>query len=207
MIAAPLPLLLFQVYCLGVATWSDLRDRSNILPPVAVAPLVFGIAFGLAFGNLLHSLAAGIATAAVFILDFKARWPTILIVVAGTVIVYLLGSPYLAIAFGMLSLLFLLNIIGTADAIAVMGCMIISPSLEMSLSLIMGWGFAVLVATLVEHRGKIFSVLGDALKRTASGRLPSENEFESRGQPTLWGILLGFIWFVVRFQILNGAGG
>jgi hypothetical protein len=204
---APLPLLLFQVYCLAVSTWSDIRDRSNISIPVTVAPLVFGLAIGLAYGNWVHSLVAAVAAAAVFILEFDNRWLTYLFVAAGTVILFWLGSPILAIAFGTLSALILFNVAGTADAIAVMGCMILSPTVEMGLSMVFGWGLAVLVATIVAHRGQTFSAIGNAIKRTVAGRLPSEAELESEGQPTLWGILAGFIWFVVRFQILIGAGG
>jgi hypothetical protein len=207
MISAPLPLLLFQFYCLGVATWSDIRDRSNISIPVTFAPLVFGLALGLAFGNWLHSLVAAIAAVVVFGLEFDSRWLTYLFVSAGTVILFWVGSPILAIAFGTLSALILFNVAGTADAIAVMGCMILSPTIEMGLSMVFGWGLAVLVTTIVAHRGQTFSAVGNALKRTVSGRLPSESELESEGQPTLWGILLGFIWFVVRFQITIGAGG
>jgi hypothetical protein len=194
---APLPLLLFQVYCLAVSTWSDIRDRSNISIPVTVAPLVFGLAIGLAYGNWVHSLVAAVAAAAVFILEFDNR----------TVILFWLGSPILAIAFGTLSALILFNVAGTADAIAVMGCMILSPTVEMGLSMVFGWGLAVLVATIVAHRGQTFSAIGNAIKRTVAGGVATQAPLESEGQPTLWGILAGFIWFVVRFQILIGAGG
>lgn len=207
MTLAPFPLLLFQLYCLGVATWSDVRNPRDISFPIAVAPLVFGLAFGLAFGKPLPSLATAIAASCVFILEFSTRWLMVLVVVVGILVIYFLGSPFLAVSFGILSILSFFNVLGTADALAVMGCLILSPSFEMAMSIMVGLFIAVLVATLLAQRGRFFFALADAFRRTVTGRMPSEEELHRMGQPTLWGVFIGFLWFLICFQIPVGAGG
>jgi len=200
-------LLLVQIFILGVATWSDFRDRSNIPNPIAFAPLAAGLVFGCLFGSTILSVVSAVASVLLFLFEYSLRWIPFAIIGAGFLILFFFGAPVLAVSFAALGLLYFANIAGSADSLAVMGCLMISPSIEMAICLVFGLGLAALVCSVIVYRSKIFSAVGDAFRRTVSGRLPSERELHSVGQPTLWGVLVGFVWFLVRFYLPLAARG
>jgi hypothetical protein len=182
----------FLVLWFALETLWDIA-KSLILPLwLVLPPVVAGVLYQLVFGKWF--LAAAMAAALVLHLSDKL-WirgaGTVLLIAASL----LAGNWALAAGLGLYWLLWEVNIVGGADALAAYAALMIAPGWEMFFGLLAGiflWGVGTMI---VVYRGRLFERLKNMVYRVALRNLPDEQELAKEGKPTIGGLWIGTILF------------
>lgn len=174
--------------------------KSVVLPiSLVLPPLIVGIIFQTIEGHFLLSAAAIFAIFAhlsgkIFVRGFGTA-----ILVAASLFY---GLSWPALAFGLYWLLWEVNVMGGADALAIYAVMLILPNqfaFWLQLGGIFLWALAALVIT---YRGRLVRRFWQMFQRLLLGEMPSEQELESEGKPTMGGVWVGVL-FYAAWQVLG----
>jgi hypothetical protein len=191
-------LLGIQTFLLGVESWWDFRARSHIPAPVALAPLAVGLVYGCLSGHVGLSLAVAFFTFLIFGMEYGSRWVPAALAAGGALSAAWFGSSLLALAFVLLTLPFLMNILAEADVIAIFGCLLLSPTPIMLLSLWTGLTVAIAICLACRYRAHWWIAVQTAFARLIRFQAPTMEELTAEGFPTVWGILLGLAFFCLQ---------
>jgi hypothetical protein len=189
----------FLVIWFALETLWDLL-KSLILPLwLVLPPVVAGVLYQAVFGKWF--IAA--AMAAALLLHLSGRlW----IRGAGTVLLIAASIAAenwaLAAGLGLYWLLWEVNIVGGADALAAYAALMIAPGWEMFGCLLAGiflWGVGTMI---VVYRGQFFERWKRMAWRIVLRNLPSESELTTEGKPTIGGIWIGTVLFAAWSLLL-----
>jgi hypothetical protein len=184
----------FILIWIALETLWDLK-KSVLLPLwLVLPPVLVGVAYQAAFGKWYIAAAMGAA----LLLHLSDKLP---IRGAGTVL--LLAASLLAenwaLAAGLVLywVLWEMNIMGGADALAAYAALMIVPRWEMFGFLLLGiflWAVAIMV---VVYRGQLVERWKRMAYRLMLRNLPTEGELNTEGRPTIGGIWIGVLLFAV----------
>jgi hypothetical protein len=184
----------FLLVWFALETLWDLK-KSVILPLwLVLPPVLAGVAYQAVFGKWYIAVAMGAA----LLLHLSDKLP---IRGAGTAL--LLAASLLAenwaLAAGLVLywVLWEVNIVGGADALAAYAALMIVPSWEMFGCLLLGiflWASAVMI---VVYRGQLVERWKRMAYRLMLRHLPTEGELNTEGRPTIGGIWIGVLLFAV----------
>jgi hypothetical protein len=184
----------FLLVWIGFETWWDLK-KSVILPIwLVLPPVLAGVIYQAVFG--IWYIAAAMGAALLLHLSDK-------IVIRGLGTALMLaasaaaGNWALAAGLVLYWVLWEVNILGGADALAAYAALMVVPTWEMFVFLLAGiflWAVGIMV---VVYRGKLIERWKKMAWRFVLRNLPSENELNTEGRPTIGGIWLGLLIFAI----------
>lgn len=188
----------FLLIWFGGETYWDIK-KSVILPiGLVLPPVLAGILYQTVFGTWYIAAAMGAA----LLLHLSDK-----IVIRGVGTALMLaasaaaGNWALAAGLVLYWVLWEVNILGGADALAAYAALMIVPTWEMFAFLLVGifiWAAAIMI---VIYRGQLVERWKRMAWRVALRNLPSENELNTEGRPTIGGVWLGALIFAIWIAV------
>jgi hypothetical protein len=185
-----------------VLTWEakeDWRNPSRLSPALALAPLGIGFMYGCLSGRVWISLAVSLLTFFLMGLELSKPWIPAVLAAAGVSVLFYFGHAILAISLGILFTSLRLNILGEADGMALMGCLLMFPDVAMAACLLLGLAIASAASLAYRYRIGVLKSLRTAISRLLRHQMPTSQELSEQGSPMIWGVLLGYGIFAIRF--------
>jgi hypothetical protein len=182
----------FLVGWLALETAWDLW-KSVVLPiALVLPPVIAGIILQAFEGRFWLAAAAAI----ILLAHLSGKiWVRALGTGLFVVAALLYGLTWTAVGFGLYWLLWELNVMGGADALAIYAVLLILPNQNAFWSVLAGIFVWALAALIITQRRKLWNRFRQMFHRLLLGDMPSEQELETEGQPTMGGVWLGVLFY------------
>jgi len=184
----------FLLVWLGLETLWDLK-KSVIIPLwLVLPPVLAGLAYQAVFGKWYIAAAMGAALLLHLSGKFLIRGAGTGLLLAASV---LAGNWALAAGLILFWVLWEVNIVGGADALAAYAVLLIVPRWEMFGFLLLGILLWAVVTMVVVYRGLLVDRWKQMAYRLMLRQLPTEAELTTEGRPTIGGIWIGVVLFAL----------